>query len=649
MSYINFDKNQLVNLEYSLNRELLRSNRAGSYACTTILGCNTRKYHGLLVTPQPAIDGEDHVLLSALDITVIQREAEFNFGIHKYPGGVFNPKGHKYFSDFTTEPIPKLTFRVGGVVLTMELLLALEDERVLIRYTLEDAHSPTILRLKPYLAFRNVHKLSKSNVFVERKYDEIENGIKFRMYTGYTNLYMQFSKEAEYTHVPDWYYNIEYAQEQQRGYDYQEDLFIPGFFEFPIKKGEAVVFSAGTSEKKPNLLKKLFTSEIKHRIPRDSFENNLINSAHQFIVRRDKKTEVVAGFPWFGRWGRDTFIALPGITLAIDDPKTCKAVIDTMLQELHGPLFPNVGDGTNAAFNSADAPLWFFWALQQYAEYANTKANIWKEYSRKMIMILQGFRDGTSFNIKMQENGLLYAGEQGKAVTWMDAVVSGKPVTPRIGLTVELNALWYNAIMFTLEIARLAEANAFVNEWQPIADNFQSSYKDAFWCKDRAYLADYINGDFKDWSVRPNMVFATSLPYVCLSEKIRQLILEKIQQELLTPRGLRTLSPKHPDYKGSYFGDQRERDMAYHQGTVWPWLLGHFAEGYLRIHGKSGLSFIKKLYDRFESEMTERCIGTISEVFDGDPPHKSGGALSQAWSVGEILRIRKMIEKYENE
>ena len=649
MSYINFDKNQLVNLEYSLNRELLRSNRAGSYACTTILGCNTRKYNGLLVTPQPAIDGENHVLLSALDITVIQREAEFNFGIHKYPGGVYNPKGHKYFSDFTTEPIPKLTFRVGGVVLTMELLLAIDDERVLIRYVLEDAHSPTILRLKPYLAFRNVHKISKANVFVERKYDEIENGIKYRMYTGYTNLYMQFSKEAEYTHVPDWYYNIEYAQEQQRGYDYQEDLFIPGFFEFPIKKGEAVVFSAGTSEKKPNLLKKLFTSEMKHRIPRDSFENNLINSAHQFIVRRDKKTEVVAGFPWFGRWGRDTFIALPGITLAIDDPKTCKAVIDTMLQELHGPLFPNVGDGTNAAFNSADAPLWFFWALQQYAEYTNTKANIWKEYSRKMIMILQGFRDGTSFNIKMQENSLLFAGEQGKAVTWMDAVVSGKPVTPRIGLTVELNALWYNAIMFTLEIARLAEANAFVNEWQPIADNFQSSYKDAFWCKDRAYLADYINGDFKDWSVRPNMVFATSLPYVCLSEKIRQLILEKIQQELLTPRGLRTLSPKHPDYKGSYFGDQRERDMAYHQGTVWPWLLGHFVEGYLRIHGKSGLSFIKKLYDGFESEMTERCIGTISEVFDGDPPHKSGGALSQAWSVGEILRIRKMIEKYENE
>jgi len=649
MSYINFDKNQLVNLEYSLNRELLRSNRAGSYACTTILGCNTRKYHGLFVVPQPAIDEEDHVLLSSLDITVIQREAEFNFGMHKYPGGVYNPKGHKYFSDFATEPIPKFTFRVGGVVLTMELLLALDDERVLIRYVLEDAHSPTILRLKPYLAFRNVHKLSKANVFVERKYDKIENGIKYRMYSGYTNLHMQFSKEVEYTHAPDWYYNIEYAQEQERGYEYQEDLFVPGFFELPIKKGESIIFSAGTSEKKTNALKKLFTNEIKHRIPRDSFENNLINSAHQFIVRHDKKTEVVAGFPWFGRWGRDTFIALPGITLTIDDPKTCKAVIDTMLADLRGPLFPNVGSGNQAVYNSADAPLWFCWALQQYAEYTGTKANIWKEYGRKMIMILEGYRNGTEFNIKMQENGLIFAGSQGKAVTWMDAVVAGKPITPRIGLTVELNALWYNAVMFSLEMAGLANVDGFIKEWQPIACRILDSFKDTFWSKEKGFLADYVNGDFKDWSIRPNMVFATSLPYVPLSEKIRQLILEKIQQELLTPRGLRTLSPKHPDYKGSYYGDQKERDIAYHQGTVWPWLLGHFAEGYLKIYGKSGLSLIKNLYNGFDPEMKERCIGTISEVFDGDPPHKAGGALSQAWSVGEILRIRKMIEKYENE
>lgn len=648
MSYINFDKNQLVNLEYSLNRELLRSNRAGSYACTTILGCNTRKYHGLLVTPQPAIDGENHVLLSSLDITIIQREAEFNFGIHKFPGGVYMPKGHKYFSDYTTEPIPKLTFRVGGVVLTMELLLALDDERLLVRYVLEEAHSPTIIRIKPFLAFRNIHKLAKANVFVDKKYEKIDSGIRYRMYTGYSNLFMQFSKKPEYTHVPDWYYNVEYAKEQERGYDYQEDLFVPGFFEIPMKKGEAIIFSVGTSEIDPQTLKKLFVDEINFRIPRDSFFNNLVNSAHQFIVRRDKKTEVTAGFPWFGRWGRDTFIALPGITLGIDDPKTCKDVLDTMTAELSGPLFPNVGHGNYAVYNSVDAPLWFFWALQQYAEYTNTKDRVWKEYGKKMLMILEGFRDGTMYNIKMQGNGLIYAGIQGKALTWMDAIVNGKPVTPRIGMPVEINALWYNAVMFALEVAGLANAKSFIEEWTPVSNMIPAAFKDTFWDKDKGYLADYVCGDFKDWTVRPNMVIATSLPYVPVSDKICQLVLERIQQELLTPRGLRTLTPKHPDYKGLYSGNQTERDMAYHQGTVWPWLLGHFAEGYLKVHGKSGLSMIKSLYDGFDAAMKEYCVGTIAEIYDGDPPHKACGALSQAWSVGEVLRMRKLIEKVEN-
>jgi predicted glycogen debranching enzyme len=459
---------------------------------------------------------------------------------------------------------------------------------------------------------------------------------------------MQLSKKPEYTHVPNWYYNIEYSEEQTRGYDYQEDLFVPGYFEVPVKKGEEIVLSVGTSNTKPLLLKKLFTTEIKRRIPRDSFENNLINSANQFIVHKDKKTEVIAGFPWFGRWGRDTFIALPGLTLAIDDPKTCKAVINTMVAELHGPLFPNAGSGNDTVYNSVDAPLWFFWALQQYVAYTGTKKTTWKEYGSKMLMILEGFRDGTMFNIKMQDNGLIYAGETGKAVTWMDAIVAGKPVTPRIGMPVEINALWYNAIMFALEVAKSANMRKFVKNWEPIAEKLPDVFKDTFWCKDRGYLADYVCGDYKDWTMRPNMVFATSLPYTPLHEKIRQLILEKIQQELLTPRGLRTLTPKHPDYKGVYTGDQRERDSAYHQGTIWPWLLGHFTEGYLRIHGKAGLSLIKSLYEGFDPTMKEHCIGTISEVFDGDPPHKAGGALSQAWSVGEILRMRKMIEKVEN-
>lgn len=650
MGYIEFDKNELVNLEYSLSKELVRSNRAGAYASTTIIGCNTRKYHGLLIAPQPAIDGERHALLSTFDETIIQHEKEFNLALHKYPGAHYSPKGHKYIRDLTANPIPRITYRVGGVILTKETLLSQEDDRVLIRYTLVDAHSKTYLRFRPFLAFRNIHQLSKSNVFVDRKYSEIENGIKVRMYQGYSHLNIQFSKKVEYTHVPDWYYNIEYIEEQRRGYDYTEDLYVPGFFELPIKKGESIVISAGTSDINSSGLSKLFTKEENKRIPRDSFYNCLVNSAQQFVVRRGKKTEILAGFPWFGRWGRDTFIALPGLTLEIGDKKTCKDVIDTMVSELKGPLFPNIGSEEGVALNSVDAPLWFFWSLQQYAKHASSPAKIWKDYGQKMKMILTGYRDGTEFNIKMQENGLIYAGEPGKALTWMDAVVYGKPVTPRIGMPVEINALWYNAVMFSLEAAKKANDEAFINEWMQIPEKIEQSFNQLFWTEERGgYLADFVNGDYKDIAVRPNQIIAASLPYSPIDDEKKKKILDIIIKELLTPRGLRTLTPNHPEYKGVYSGNQEERDSAYHQGTVWPWLFGHFAEAYLKIHQKNGVYFIKSLYEGFDDVMREHGIGNISEIYDGDPPHTARGAISQAWSTSELLRVRNLLRNYEPE
>lgn len=645
MSYIEFDKSQLINLEYALSKELIRSNRKGSFACTTIIGCNTRKYHGLLISPQPNLDGENHVLLSSLDETVIQHEAEFNLGIRKYQE-VYNPKGHKYIEDFTTNPLPMITYRVGGVILTKETIFDQEEDRVLIRYTLVQAKSPTKLRFKPFLAFRNIHQLSKCNVFVDNSYQKIHNGIKTRMYAGYTPLFMQFSKQVEYVHVPDWYYNIQYIREQERGYDCYEDLYVPGFFEVDIERGESIIFIAGTEEIDPAEVEKLFNNEFKRRIPRNNFENCLINAAQQFMVKKNKKTEIIAGFPWFGRWGRDTFISLPGLTLAIYDHKTCKSVIDTMLMDLNGPLFPNMGSGSHAPLNSVDAPLWFFWALQQYAKYTKSADKIWKEYGKKMLLILEGFKNGTHFNIKMHDNCLIYAGEQGKALTWMDAVVAGKPVTPRIGYPVEINALWYNAIMFTLEVAKLAKNKEFIKEWTPIAEKIPITFKEMFWNKDKGYLADYVNGDYKDWAVRPNMVIATSIEYSPISEQIRNLILEVAKKELLTPRGLRTLSPNHPDYIGKYQGDQATRDSAYHQGTVWPWLIGHYVEGYLKIHGKSGLIAARNIYTNFEETIREHGIGTISEIYEGDPPHRPDGTISQAWSVAELLRINFLLDEY---
>ena len=646
MSYINFEKSQLVNLEYSLPKELLRTSREGAYASSTIVNCNTRKYHGLLVVPQPAMDNGNHVLLSGMDETLIQHKAEFNLSIRKYKGGVYSPKGHKYFIDFTTDPIPSQTYRIGGIIFKREQIFSHKDGRTIIKYTLLDAHSETMLRFRPFLAFRNIHALCKANYDVDKSYEEIANGIKLRMYKGYSYLHLQFSKKVDYVHVPDWYYNIEYIREKARGYDYLEDLYVPGYFELPIAKGESIYFSAGIEPVSPASLIKLYQNELKRRIPRDSFEHCLMNASQQFIVKTGKKVELIAGYPWFGRWGRDTFIALPGLAMVGGDLKTARAAIDSMLPEMRGPLFPNKGVGEYASYNSADTPLWFFWTLQQYALFANSTNQLWKTYGKKMKTILEGYLQGTDHNIRLHENGLVFAGEAGIAVTWMDAVVDGKPVTPRTGYAVEVNALWYNALRFGLELAAKAGDDDFVNQWQTWADRFPEAFINEFWHAEKGYLADYTHGDYKDFGVRPNQVFATSLPYSPLNEEMRNSILEIVKSELLTSRGLRTLSPKNPLYKGVYTGNQAQRDSAYHQGSVYPWLMGHFVEGYLRIHGKSGIKFVADLYKAFDPVMTEHGIGTISEVYDGDPPHNPGGAISQAWNVAELLRINWLIKRY---
>ena len=438
MSYLNFNKEELVNLEYSLKKEVLSTNRAGGYSSTTVVCCNTRKYHGLLVLPISEFGGENHVLLSSLDETVVQHGQSFNLGIHKYPG-VYEPRGHKYIVDLEYDPLFTLTYRVGGVVLKKEILMVHNEAQLMIRYTLEDAHSETYLRLKPFLAYRNVHALSKANMMANTKFDHVENGIRSKLYVGFPALNMLLSKANEFVPVPDWYYNIEYLEEKNRGYDYKEDLFVPGYFEVPIKKGESIIFSASTEEVKPSTLKRKFQQMENKRERRDDFESCLTYSASQFIVHEGKDTEVVAGYPWFGRWGRDTFIALPGLTLAAGgDLRNCKEVLDTMARQLHDGLFPNIGKGDKAAYNSIDAPMWFFWAVQEYDKALGEPGTVWKNYGSKMKSILTAFREGVNPGLRMDANGLIWARQPGKALTWMDAVVRGVPVTPRAGYAVEI-------------------------------------------------------------------------------------------------------------------------------------------------------------------------------------------------------------------
>jgi len=647
MAYLKFNKDELVNLEYSLKREFLATNRAGGYLSSTLPCCNTRKYHGLLIVPIEEFNGERHILLSALDETVIQHGQAFNLGIHKYPGN-YEPRGHKYIVDFEYEPVYTLTYRVGGVVLKKEIVLVHNEDQVVIRYTLVDAHSETLLRLKPFLAYRNVNSLCKANMMANTKYEPIENGIRSKLYNGFPYLNMQLSKANDFVAVPDWYKNIEYMEEESRGYDFREDLFVPGYFEVPIKKGESIVFSASTTPAVPGRLKAKFQKLVEGRGPRNSFVNCLKYSASQFIVKEGKDTEIIAGYPWFGAWGRDTFIALPGVTLAANnDIKSCKDVLDTMVKQLNNGLFPNVGKGKNAAYNSVDAPMWFFKALQEYGEALGDENQVWKSYGNKMKAILTAYRNGVNSFVRMHDNGLLWADEPGKALTWMDAIVNGCPVTPRGGYQVEVNALWYNAVCYSLKLAQAAGDTKFVKEWEEMPGRIKDSFTAVFWIQDKEYLADYVGPQGQNIFVRPNQIIACSLEYSPLDDEMKRKVLDVVKRELLTPRGLRTLSPKNPLYKGLYGGDQPTRDEAYHQGTVWPWLTGPYIEANFRLYGKAFVPTAKELVAGFEEDMTLYGVCSISEVYDGNPPYQPNGCISQAWSVGEILRALALIEKYE--
>jgi predicted glycogen debranching enzyme len=649
MSYIKFEKGQVVNLEYSLAREIIRTNRAGSYSSSTIVGCNTRKYHGLLICPVDELGGERFVLLSALDVTVVNKDKRFNTGIRKYKGDYFSPKGHKYIEDFDADNVPSRIYRVGNVIFKQESLFCHYEEQLLMRFTILEASEPMTLHFRPFLAFRNIHELTHANMYANTKVEFIENGVKSKMYGGFPYLHMQFSTEVEIVPVPDWYLGVEYIEEQKRGYDYSEDLFTPGFFELKAKKGDVIVFSASTKEEKTSGLKQKFTKTVSGKIQRDSFINCLRNAAQQFVEKRGGKTLIIAGYPWFGSWGRDTFIALPGLALARHRLVLYREVLDTQVNKMKNGLFPNMGNADNPAFNSVDAPLWFFWAVQQYTIHGGTDA--WERYGEAAKSVLKAFKDGTSFNIHMRENGLIYADAPGKALTWMDAVVFGTPVTPRRGYAVDIQALWYNAICFCLEMAGAAKDKSFIKEYDKLPELIKKSFLEVFWDEKLGYLADYVNDDEgKNTFVRPNMVIAVSMPYTMLDKSQMKTILDIADKDLVTIRGLRTLSPRNEFYKGNCAGSQEARDNAYHQGTVWPWLLGPFCEGWLRVYGQQGVAKIRRLIFGLEAVMSEHGISTISEIYDGDPPHAPQGTISQAWSIGEVLRIIDILEtKFANQ
>ena len=644
MSYLRFDKTLLTNLEESLPKEVLRTNRSGAYHCTTIVDCNTRKYHGLLVIPIPELDDENHVMLSSLDETVIQHGAEFNMGLHKYQGNNYSPKGHKYVREFECEKVPTTIYRVGGVVLKKEKVFVHHENRILIRYTLLEAHSATTLRLRPFLAFRSVRQYTHENSQASRDYQLVDNGIKTCMYPGYPELFMQLNKKNEFHFQPDWYRGIEYPKEQERGYDFNEDLYVPGYFEINIKKGETVVFSAGISEVSTRTLKNTFEEEKEKRVPRDNFQHCLINAAHQFLNVQGGESYILAGYPWFKCRARDLFISLPGLTLAVDEVEKFETVMETARKAVMRFINDEPDDLKIYEMEHPDVLLWAVWCIQQYAKMVS-REKCREKYGKLLEEIMDYLRRENHPNLFIHSNGLVYANGFDKAVTWMNSTANGRPVINRTGYIVEFNALWYNALRFTADLLGEKGNTTFTDDLNEVAEKAGKAFVETF-LNEHGYLLDYVDGNMMDWSVRPNMIFAAAFDYSPLDARQKKGVVDICTKELLTPKGLRSLSPKSGGYNPNYVGPQSQRDYAYHQGTAWPWLAGFYFEAYLRIYKMSGLGFVERQLIGYEDELTSHCIGSIPELFDGNPPFKGRGAISFAMNIAEILRTLYLLSKY---
>lgn len=646
MGYLKFEKALMTNLQDSLPRELLRTNRSGAYSCSTIVDCNTRKYHGLLVVPVPELDNENHILLSSLDPTVIQHGAAFNLGLHKYHGGNYSPNGHKYIREFDCDKVPTTVYRVGNAVLKKEVVLQCYEERILVRYTLLEGQGTTLLQFRPFLAFRSVREFTHENAAINREYHNVENGIATCLYEGYPQLFMQFSKDNEFHYEPYWYRGLEYPKEQARGYYSDEDLYVPGYFEMKIRKGESIVFSGSTSEIKTSTLKRIFDDEVDFRPPRDNFFHCLVNAAHQFHNRKKNDDRyILAGYPWFKCRARDQFIALPGLTLSIEEQDYFELVMKTAERGLrefmqNEPLTVEIQE-----IEQPDVILWCIWAIQQYAKEAGKESclKLYGDFLRDMIAYIE---NGKHPNLFLHTNGLLYAEGKNKAITWMNGMIDGKLVNPRSGYIVEFNALWYNDIKFVAWLFNDTSETEYTAHLEEMA----SLCKDAFvatFLNNYGYLYDYVDGNMVDWSVRPNMILAAAVDYSPLEQSQKKSVVDICTRELLTPKGLRSLSPKSGGYTPVCVGDQDHRTRVYHQGTAWPWLGGFYLEACLKLYKRTRLSFVERQLIGYEDEVMNHCLGTIPEYFDGNPPYSGRGAISFAMNVGEVLRTLALLEKYK--
>ena len=644
MAFLKFNKSELVNLEYSLKREIIEANETGAYCNTSIVTCNTRRYHGLLAVPVEQLGGGKYMLLSSLDESLILRGKQFNLGIHCY-GDTYDPKGHKYIVDFDANPVPVVTYKVGGILFTKTILMVPDSDQVLIKYELLEAPSRLTLMLKPFLAFRSVHSLTSQNSQAYTGYDEIEGGTAFRLYDGFPYLNMQISGQPSFKYQPYWYSGVTYSDEYRRGFDCREDLFVPGAFSIEMKPGDTVVFSASTSEINPRGLKRKFTETLKRMEPIESYHDLLVHNAEMFKCREGGKIRINAGFSWLETGLlRETIASLPGLTLYADgNTEDFENILDTLISDEQERLFRRT--------TQCEAPLRLTDTIQQYIRFAGREKQVWNKYGKVLKEVIESYAPGCRKEVAMHPNGLLWAQMDGVALSWMNAYVYGRPVTERAGYQVETNAYWYNALCFAIDMENKygPKKSGFVAKWSPVRDMVKENFQQVFWKPEWGYLADYVGNGPVDPAVRPNMLVPVFLEYCPVDEDVISSVMMTINSELLTKRGLRSLSPRNEAYRGVYEGSQIDRDLAYHQGCAFPDLLAPYIDVCFRMMGDVFYGRAKYLVEGFFEDISKHGVGCFSELYDGDPPHEPHGAIASAMSTAALLHIAYVMEQYKKE
>ena len=642
MAFLKFNKSELVNLSYSLKREIILANKTGACCNTSIVTCNTRRYHGLLAVPVEQFGGYRHVLLSSLDESLTLRGKRFNLGIHCY-GEVYEPRGHKYIVDFDADPVPCVTYKIGEIVFRKKIVLSPDEDQLMIQYELVNAPAKVKLELKPFLAFRNIHGLTQENAVANTEFTPVQNGAAFCLYEGFPTLNIQLSTStASYKANPVWYKGITYSDEMRRGFDCREDLLQAGSFEVELHSGDTLVVSASAGAPgNASSLKRRFAAVVEKIGPINSFRDQLVRQADTLIREDGGVKRVVAGYSWlFTGLLRETLVALPGLTLyGKNSPKEFEEILDNLIKENQERL--------TCRTTQVEAPLFMAVTLQQYIAFTGKDKAVWDKYGSTMKTIIESYLPGNRQEIAMLPNGLLWAQKDGVALTWMNAYIGGRAVTERAGYQVETNALWYNAICFALEHEK--KTSAFSKKWTPVKELIEKNYERTFWNPDLGFLADYVDNCGQHLELRPNQLWAVSLDHRCVSDEVVSEVMRVVNAELVTRRGIRTLSPRDIRYKGVYEGSQLERDEAYHNGCAWPFLLSQFCYASFNMMGSSFVKRAEWLTEGFYEDLSKHGVGCFSELYDGDPPHEPHGAISSAMTTAALLNINWLIDQYRED